>query len=686
MRRKSTKELTALGTLKGLIILGILLFFTVFSGSVACAKEDNPSETASVDQTFEELNPDEVTTEWNDAYLFSSREDALKELESLKKRSEEINETFRPEFEDLSGPVLLDYLEAKKEFSKSIEVLVVYSYTQLSKNVNDPFFASLLADTQDTYTEYWKANSFTTVKLTSLNQEEWDRLFSEESGLEMYRPYLEATYMRFADHRVMNESQAIYCADLDNQRMKLETEAMSQITNNVTMAGNITLENGEEFSVNSQSYATLLSTDISQENRKRCYEQRYYHLINQSDSMACLYSEKSRLDDLAAIELNYTDYYDYTLYVSYLNSSQIDDMNSVFKERKDVFEPYNEFRRNKLGLEALKPYDLMLQLGDQSGGNYTYVDSLKEIQKSYSGMDPCFNEIFLMMVTGNFIDVYPDPENGKRPGGYTCELYSLKVPPLIFINYNGIISDQKMLTHELGHGVNIYLMSNSVDYLYCSGTLYELEIPSTFNEELFVDHIIENSDRETAVTVLSQHIGEYQNYFTRQPMITEFEYKAHRMCAENGTVSGADLNALWTDLFKEYRSDSVEYYDENSAEWAYINHIYLANNYYTFNYAVSKAISLALFKQYKEDPATFNENYIAYLSAGSTMTPEEKLKKYFGIEINRQLFEDAMDVVELRIQQLEELDSGEKEPEYESAAESLNLYSGSFWSLPLQND
>ncbi|WP_332881954.1 hypothetical protein [Methanosarcina horonobensis] len=158
-----------------------------------------------------------------------------------------------------------------------------------------------------------------------------------------------------------------------------------------------------------------------------------------------------------------------------------------------------------------------------------------------------------------------------------------------------------------------------------------MEIPSTFNEELFVDYIIENSDKETAVAVLAQHIGEYQNYFTRQPMITEFEYKAHQLCAEksskNGTVSGAELNALWTDLSKEYRSESVEYYTEDSAEWTYINHIYLTNNYYTFNYAISKAITLALFKQYKEKPEIFNKNYIAYLSAGSTMPPEEKLKK-----------------------------------------------------------
>lgn len=416
MRRESITKLIASGAFKGLIAVGIILFFAVFSVSGASAKAGNSSEIASMDQEFEELNPDEVTTEWNNTYLFSSREDALKELESLNQRSEEINETFRPKFENLSGPVLLDYLDADKEFTKSLEVLYVYAYTQLSKNVRDPFFASLLTDSQNLVTEYGKATSFAGVKLTSLNKEEWDKIFSEEPELEKYRPYLEARYMRFTDHRAMNESQAIYLADLDNQRMKLETEAFSEITNNVTMAGNITLENGEEYSVNSQSYNTLLSTDQNRENRKKCFEKRFYHLKNESDSMASLYSEKARLDDLAARELNYTDYYDYTLYNGYLNSTQVDDMNTVFKERKDVFEDYNQFRRNKLGIETLRPYDLMLQLTDQPGKNYTYIEALQEIQKSYSRMDSRFNEIFLMMVTGSFIDVYPDPnmENSQE--------------------------------------------------------------------------------------------------------------------------------------------------------------------------------------------------------------------------------------------------------------------------------
>ncbi len=527
MRRKS---------IKWVIAIGVLLFFTVFSGRGASGDVEKTSENLNEEHTFEKLDPNKVTTEWDNSYLFGSREEASKGLESLKQKSEEINKTFRPEFENLSGPVLLNFLETEKEFSRSVSILYIYAYTQLSKNVNDQSFASLLEDSQGLITEHEKANAFVPVKLTSLNKEEWDRLFSEEPELEMYRPYLEANYMRFAEHRPMNESQAVFLADIENQRMKLETKAISEVTNNVTVAGNITLENGETYPVNSQSYYTLLSTDQNRENRKRCYEQRFFHMINESDSMASLYSEKARFDDIAAKQLNYTDSFEARLYSLYLTQNQVDEMNMVFKERKGIFEDYNEFKRKKLGIETLKPYDLLLQLTGQSGKNYTYLNALQEIQKSYSKMDPRFNEIFLKTVTGNFIDVYPDPEHGKQPGGYCYELCALKAPALIFLNYNGLISDQKALTHELGHGINFYLMGSSVDYLYCSGQEYELEVPSTFNEELFVDNVIENSDKKTAIAVLAQHIEDYQNYLTRQPMITEFEYKAHQLCAEKGNA------------------------------------------------------------------------------------------------------------------------------------------------------
>lgn len=634
----------------------IIVSFTLILALSGCIDNKSANQKLSSDK-FEELNTSNVTTSWDLSFLFSSKEVASLKLEDLKNRTISINETYRLKFNNLTGPVLLSYLEDEKEFLKSLDNLWAFGYAQNSLDVNDNFYETFISNIQDIATEHEDSTSFATIKLTSISKDDWDKIFAQEPGLEKYRPYLESVYIRYLYHRPQNESHAAYLANISNRRLKLETGALKEITNNVTVAGNITLENGEEYAINSQSYYTLLSTDRNRNNRKKGYDRRFYHLINESDRMAKLYSQKAKLDDLYARELNFSDYYEGKMFDSYLTKEQIDDMNSVFKERKNVFDPYLKFRQDKLKLQQLRPYDLFMQLMDEPDKKYNYTDSLLEIQRSYSKMDPVFNDVFIKTVTGNYLDVYPAPETGKQPGGYAISLCALKSPSIIFMNYDGLIDDKKTITHELGHNINFYLMGNNVDFYYCGGPEYEMEIPSTFNEELFVDYVIENYDKDTAVAVLSQHIGEYQNYFTFQPLITEFEYEAHKRSDTKDNVSGAELNSIWTNISKEYRSKSVEYYEEDSSEWTYINHIYLTNNYYTFNYAISKAISLSLFKKYRDDPENFNKNYIEYLSAGTTLTPKEKLKKYFNIDINRKLFEDAMDIVEQRINRLVEIEN-----------------------------
>jgi len=58
-----------------------------------------------------------------------------------------------------------------------------------------------------------------------------------------------------------------------------------------------------------------------------------------------------------------------------------------------------------------------------------------------------------------------------------------------------------------------------------------MEIPSTFDEELFVDYAVKNYDNDTAHSVLSDHISSYANEFTFQTMITEFEHKLTSLSA-----------------------------------------------------------------------------------------------------------------------------------------------------------
>ena len=647
--------------LAGIFVAAVIFVFAPLGAGAQPADEEAMEEaieqaTEPVTEPAPQLDVEKVTSSWNLTFLYENRDEATAEFARLKQDAEDINQTYRPAFEELDGTVLLGYLEDEKNLSVSIDLLSSYVYAENSLNVNDEFFETFISEIQTFYADYYRITAFAEIKLKSLSKEEWEELFGQEPGLEKYRTYLENTYIRYADHRPRNETHAAFIAEIADQRMKLETEANKEITNNVTVAGNITLTDGQEYPIDAQSYYKLLATDQDRENRKTCYDKRFYHLKNESDKMAALYLDKAKKDDLIDRELNYSDAYAAKMFESYLSEDQIEDMNSVFKERKGAFVGYHEFRRAKMGVDRLMPYDLQLQLMDDPDEIYNYTDTLAEVEASYVGMDPIFGEIFIKTVTGDLIDVYPDQENGKQPGGYCMSLFPLKLPGMIFLNYDGLIDDKKTVTHEMGHAINFYLMANAVDYVYCGGEEYEMEIPSTFNEELFVDYVLENYDRDIAVAVLDQHIRGYDNYFTFQPMITEFEHNAHILCDGKDEVSGAELNALWTDLYKEYRDENIGYYDEDSAEWTYISHIYFTNNYYTFSYSLSKAITLSLFKKYKENPEDFNERYVGYLSAGTTMTPPEKLEKYFGIEINRTLFEDAMDVVEMRVNQLQELD------------------------------
>ena len=639
----------------------LLMTFTMVFCAISSGKDINGNNTPNLYiNNSSNLDINKITTSWNLSLLYPNKEAATAEIAKMQNETQEMNRTYRPLFVNLTGAELLDYIQSEENFSKSLDVLNAYATAGNSLDVNDKFFDSLLSDVQNLSTEHDKNTSFAEVKLKSLPKSDWERLFVQEPGLSKYRPYFEANYIRYADHRPKNESQAALLADINNKLMKLDSNAAKLITNNVTQAGNITLDNGTEFAVNSQSYYDLLSTDQDRGNRKKVYDKRYYHLINESKEMGKLYINKSMLDDQYAREVNFSDAYESRLFDYYLNASQIDEMNEVFKERKGDFDGYYEFRKAKMGLNQLWPYDLFLQLMRNPNEKDNYTNALRQIGASLSKMDPVFNQIFIKTATSNSVDVYPNPDHGKQSIEFAEDLFALKRPALVFMNYNGLIKEKRALAHEMGHAIDMYLMEQSVDYLYCGGTTWEMEIPSTFNEELFVDYAVKNYDKDTALAVLAAQIDDYANYFTFQTMITEFEHKAHELISQKkGNVSRSDLDALWTSIDKEYRSNEVNYYNDSEQKWTYVDHIYFAtDNYYTFNYALSKTITLSLFKRYQEDPKEFNKNYIAYLSAGTTMTPQEKLKKYFGLEINRKLFEDAMDMVDLRVQQLMNLEKG----------------------------
>ena len=218
-----------------------LILLLMASAMVFCpissAKDINGNNMSSLDiNNSSNLDVNKITTSWNLSLLYPNKDAATAELARMRNDTQEMNRTYRPLFVNLTGAVLLDYIQSEENFSKSLDVLGAYATAGNSLDVNDKFFEVLLSDAQNLSTEHDKNTSFAEVKLKSLPKAEWERLFVQEPELSKYRAYFEANYIRYADHRPKNESQAALLADLNNKLMKLDTKAGKLITNNVTQS------------------------------------------------------------------------------------------------------------------------------------------------------------------------------------------------------------------------------------------------------------------------------------------------------------------------------------------------------------------------------------------------------------------------------------------------------------------
>ena len=119
-------------------------------------------------------------------------------------------------------------------------------------------------------------------------------------------------------------------------------------------------------------------------------------------------------------------------------------VNKLMKERKD-----------KLGLETLKPWDLSV---DPDGREpLTPFQNAGELEEKchniFRAVDPELGNHFDVMRENKLLDLAN--RKGKAPGGYCTEYYHQRLP-FIFMNAVGTHSDVQTMLHEGGHAFHVF--------------------------------------------------------------------------------------------------------------------------------------------------------------------------------------------------------------------------------------
>ena len=194
------------------------------------------------------------------------------------------------------------------------------------------------------------------------------------------------------------------------------------------------------------------------------------------------------------------------------------------------------------------------------------------------------------------------------------------------------------LAHEMGHSMHTLLAHQSQPFVYAGYTIFVAEVPSTLNEALFLDLMLERArSRDDRVVLLQHAIDSIASTFYTQVLFADFELQAHRLVEQDQPVTADVLNGIYSTLLREYYGDVLDEEELSRLTWARIPHFF-STPYYVYQYATCFASTARLMQDLRASDAARRSDGVSrclsLLRAGGSDYPMTLLARA-GVDLSK---------------------------------------------------
>lgn len=308
-----------------------------------------------------------------------------------------------------------------------------------------------------------------------------------------------------------------------------------------------------------------------------------------------------------------------------ISQKSVDALIASAENNLNLVQEYYVKKAELLGLDTLYDYDRYAPL-EAKESEYSFESSQEVVLKAFEKFSPKMAHIAKKAFDEGWIDVFP--KDNKRGGAFSHPA-TPDAHPYVLLNHTNRRRDLFTLAHELGHAIHQYL-SRDVGYLGTDTPLTTSETASVFAEMLVFDYIKDDLSPEEKISLYAGKIEDIFATLFRQINFTTFERAVH---AHEGELSLDELNKLWLQESKKMFGNSVKLTKQYEIWWSYIPH-FIHSPFYCYAYSYGQLLVLALYGLYKSGKSSnFVDNYISFLSAGGSKSPECLIGKFdFDIE------------------------------------------------------
>ena len=409
----------------------------------------------------------------------------------------------------------------------------------------------------------------------------------------------------------------------------------------------ITDEKGEKRKL---TVGTFISCMESKDRilRRHAFQALYGEYKQYINTLSAAYYGNAKQADFFAKERHYANAMEEALDGSNIPVSVYQNLIETMKKRLPAMYRYVALRKKLLGYEELHMYDVYVPMVDTPEKRYSFDEAKEIVKRALAPLGEDYQALLQKGFDNRWIDVYEN--EGKRTGAYSWGAYGTH--PYVLLNYHGSLNDVFTLAHEMGHALHSWHSDHKQPYLYAGYKIFVAEVASTCNEALLISDLLKRTNDQTERKYLINYfLDQFKGTMYRQTMFAEFEMLTHDIVSQGGVLTAEQLCELYLTLNKKYFGEEMISDPEIAYEWARIPHFYTP--FYVYQYATGFAAAIAISSKILKGEKGIVEKYKQFLSGGSSMDPIDLLKLCDVDMSTPQPVEEAMDVFESYLSELE---------------------------------
>jgi oligoendopeptidase F len=552
---------------------------------------------------------------WNleDIYSDLNKWEAdFQEIEKMTSRLKEFDGTIE------NGHRLYQFLKQQEVLSYLFNHVYAYSMLKVDEDTRNTSAQILLDRAKGLSVKVSAATSFFMPYLLSLDEATLKEYIASEEGLKYFEEELFDSF-RYKDH-VLSKEQEEILSQL-GEALSVPGSTFGMINNADIKFGEVTGENGEKLELTRGMYSKLIE-DENRDKRREAYKAYYQPYLQSKNTIATtLFAAIKNNVTLAKIR-HYPSALEKALFGDQVQKEVYENLIAATKENIAPLHQYSKIRKEKLGLDELRQYDMSVPLVQGVKQIIPYEDAFETMLKGLAPLGEDYIKMLKEFKEARYIDVRETP--GKRSGAYNLGIYG--VHPYILLNHHDDLNSLFTLAHECGHGIHSKLSSKHQPQITARYSIFVAEVASTVNEVLLINYLLTNEkNQEVRKHLLNHFIDQFKGTFFTQVMFAEFELKIHQLAEQGVPLNVDSFNQIYETLFREYHGPEVVFDDEVKFGWSRIPHFY--RPFYVYKYATGFASAIHLATRILEGDQKTLESYLEFLKSGSSDYPLELLKK-----------------------------------------------------------